>query len=361
MIKTSLSKVYAPIIDELLVRFKEYVQNGQFIGGRYSDEFESKVANYLGTAACVGCRTGSHALVLALKAAGIRPNDEVISVANTYYATIWAIKEVGAKPVFCDISPSNALIDLDQIEKLITPRTKAILPVHLYGIPCDLDRLQSICREHQIQLIEDASHAFGSKYKNRFVGSDSDYACFSLYPTKNLGAFGNSGIVVTKKETNAEKVRNLLCFSKDPLNGAFVEEALHVQMDSLQAALISVVLDHFEQHANRRKEIAKTYANCINGHVQYLPQLINKDIVPYVFCFYADDREDLIKYLTSKGITAQVHYRNNLHQFKQFASNFVSLPNTEWHNQHVLSLPVSPDLSNDEIYYICETLLNYYK
>lgn len=361
MIKTSLSKVYTPIIDELLSRFKEYVQNGQFLGGSYPDEFEAKVANYLGTTACVGCRSGSHALVLALKAAGIGPNDEVISVANTYYATIWAIKEVGAKPVFCDISPNNALIDLDQIEKLISPRTKALLPVHLYGIPCDLDRLQSICRRHQLQLIEDASHAFGSKYKNRFVGSDSDYACFSLYPTKNLGAFGNSGIVVTKNKRNAKTVRNLLCFSKDPLNGTFVEDAIHVQMDSLQAALISVVLNHFEQYADRRKQIAKIYAEYLNGRVQYLPQLIDDDIVPYVFCIYAPDREKLTDYLMSKGVFAQVHYRYDLHHFKQFASQPVSLPNTEWHNQHVLSLPVSPDLSNDEIYYICETLLNYYK
>jgi dTDP-4-amino-4,6-dideoxygalactose transaminase len=361
MIKTSLSKVYAPIIDELLLQFKEYVQNGQYIGGRYSTEFETKVAWYLGATACVGCKSGTHSLVLALKAAGVGPGDEVISVGNTYYATIWAIKEVGAKPVFCDISLNDSLIDVNQIEPLITSRTKAILPVHLYGIPCDLDRLKTICEKYQLQLIEDASHAFGSKYHNQYIGSDSDYACFSLYPTKNLGAFGDSGVVVTNNEDNAEKVRSLVYFSKDPLNGSFNEYAIHAQMDSLQAALLSVVLNHFEQYAIRRKQIAKIYADCLKNHIPYLRQLIRDDVVPYVFCIFVDDRDGLASYLKTKGIFAQVHYRNDLHRFKQFAPSPIPLPNTEWHNQHVLSLHVSPDLRDDEIYYICETLLNYYK
>lgn len=362
MIKTSLSEVYAPIINELVLQFKEYIQNGQYIGGKYSKIFESKVASFLGASSCVGCKSGTHSLVLALKAAGIGPNDEVISVGNTYYATIWAIKEVGAQPVFCDISPDNALIDCDIIEQLITPRTKAILPVHLYGIPCDLEHLKAICKRHQLQLIEDASHAFGSQYQGHYIGANSDYACFSLYPTKNLGAFGDSGIVVTNKEENAERVRNLLYFSKDPLNGAFNEDAIHAQMDSLQAALVSVVLDHFEQYADRRKQIAKTYAECLHNHIQYLPQLASDEVVPYVFCIFVDNREDLVSYLKTKGIFVQVHYRNDLHRFNQFvASSPVSLPHTEWHNQHVVSLHVSPDLSDDDVYYVCETLLNYYK
>ena len=241
------------------------------------------------------------------------------------------------------------------------PDDQTILPVHLYGIPCDLDRIKAICQRHCLHLIEDASHAFGSKYKGRYIGADSEFACFSLYPTKNLGAFGDSGIVVSSKTNDADKVRDLLYFSRDPLNGTFNENAIHAQMDSLQAALISVVLDHFTQMALRRQYLAKLYADTLDGYVQFLPQLVSENVVPYMFCIYADNRDNLSAYLKKRGVMTQVHYRYDLHHFKQFASRSWSLPYTEWHNAHVLSLHTSPDLSDEEVYYICETVLSYFK
>ncbi len=358
----NLSELYCSYEDEYIDAFKRFLHAGDFIGGNSIEHFEDALAKFLNKKYVVSCKSGTHALQLALKASNIGQGDEVISVANTYYATIWAIWSVGARVVFCDVG-KDGLIDINKIEKCITAKTKAILPVHLYGIPCEMNGILRLCKKYDLFLIEDASHAFGGSFLKRndkVLNPEKRFICFSLYPTKNLGVMGDGGIIVTNSEFKATILKDLRYFSSNPLYGQFQKHAMHAQLDTLQAILATENLKYINQWSRHRQSLAKQYAEAFCNHIDYLPDIVGKEVVPYVFPIFHEDRDRLLNYLKEHGVFAQIHYKTDLHKLGWFnGKRNISLPQTEWHNAHVLTLPLFPTLSNENAEFICKTILNF--
>lgn len=355
-------KAYKEILPELSKAFEDFLLKGEYVGkSTYTDLFESQVKEFTGAKYVIACKSGTAALQLALLAAGIEPGDEVITVANTYYATVHAIRSVGAVPIFCDILADTGLMDPDKAEGKITKKTKAILPVHLYGLPVDLGRLRIICEKYNLKLIEDCAHAFGSLYQGTPIGVDSDFACFSLYPTKNLGAFGNAGMILTNSAANAERIRQLIYFANDKRD-SFDPKAIHARIDPLQACLLSINLKYFPDAAQHRKDISKIYFNRLQSWVRMLPALTSDEVTPYLFPIFVENRDALISYIRSRGIFLQIHYDINLHTLDQFGGSELGvLPMTEQHNRKVVSLSVHPSISRDDAELICASIIDFIK
>lgn len=359
MIVTNLAKQYSPYLKEYSDALERFICSGVYINGEIVSSFETAVSRYLGAEHAAGCGNGTHALQLGLMACGVRPGDEVITVANTYYATVRAIVEVGAVPVFCDVNDSG-LIDVSKLESLITPRTKAILPVHLYGMAADLTALRALCKKHKLALVEDCSHAFGSTYNGRRIGADSYCACFSLYPTKNLGAMGDAGVVVGAEKI-IQRIKRMRYYSSRPTHDRFSLMSLHSRLDPIQAGLLCVSLSHIEEWNASRIANARFYEQAFQGRVKFFPPLVSDGTVPYVFPIRVRRRNDFISYMKGREIATQVHFGVNLHRLAHLAKSDVKLPMTERLNREVVSLPVSPTITKDEIRYIAETALGYFK
>jgi dTDP-4-amino-4,6-dideoxygalactose transaminase len=351
-------RFYGKYLNEFKQAIEEFILSGQYIGGQFVEDFEKQVCSHLEADYAIGCKSGTHALQLALLAAGIGRGDEVITVANTYYATPYSIFSIGAKPVFCDVRSSDGLLDPNLIEECITDKTRAIMPVHLYGNCAPLDEIFDISKANQLVVIEDCAHAFGSSYKGRPIGKDSELACFSFYPTKSLGAFGDAGMVITKSKEHMKKLRKLRYFADDNRIN-FNPHAIHARLDPIQAILLSVMLTHFNEIKLYRQKLAKLYRKKLSGIVQSIPEAKDNDICPYVFPVFIKNRAKLIKHLKKNNIRLQVHYPTNLHFLPEFGGATIgSLPNTEQHNSRVISLPVHPSICEDEAKYICDKILN---
>lgn len=356
MISTNLANLYSQYMLEYVKAFEHFIGSGVYIGGDMVTSFEEEIAKYLGAKHAVGCGNGTHALQLGLMACGVRSGDEVITVANTYYATARAIIDVGAVPVFCDVN-EHGLIDVEKIEALITPRTKAIMPVHLYGMVADIKRLRSICRMNKLSLIEDCSHAFGSSYCGKKIGADSYCACFSLYPTKNLGAMGDAGMVVGSAEI-VRRIKQMRYYSPSPAHDRFRLVSLHSRLDSLQACLLRISLSHIDEWNARRVANAKYYMRRLNGHVPCFTPLCQDGVVPYVFPILVRNRKDFISHMKRKGVFVQIHYGVNLHRISHITQSSFHLPMTERLNREVVSLPVSPMMTEDELCYVSDVALS---
>lgn len=355
----NFGKLYEDLLPELTEAFQSFIRKGIYIDGPFVDEFEDAVKDFLGAKYVVACKNATYAMEMSLKYIGVRRGDEVITVGNTYYATARAIKDVGAKPVFCEIDPKTGQIDPKQVERLITPRTKAILPVHLYGIPADLDALREIANRRNLHIVEDCSHSFGSKYRGRFIGADSEFACFSLYPTKTFGAFGDGGIVATNSASVAARVKELRYLS-NAKRDSFDAEALHARFDALQGALTKVVLKNFEILANKRRKLIVIYKNRLDKYVKFFDEDSRDDVLYYVLPCQVEKREELIRYMKENNVVIQVHYDHNLHLMPEFSSERIKLPITEYHNKHVISLSVNPSLEINEVEMICDLIEKFY-
>jgi dTDP-4-amino-4,6-dideoxygalactose transaminase len=353
------AKIYKKKIPQLKRIFGKFIINGEYIGGRFVKEFEDKIKKIINAKYVIACKSGTHALQLALIAAGIKNGDEVITVGNTYYATVYAIKSIGAKPIFCDILINNGLMDETKIEDKITNKTKAILPVHLYGIPVNLKKIRNICKKHKLILIEDCAHAFGSKYCGKYIGSDSDFACFSLYPTKNLGAFGDGGMVITKSKKNEMRIRRVIYLTNKKRN-KFNSRAIHAMLDPIQAILTSLILNDFLKNKKHRQKIAKIYRKELKNYVRIIPDNKICDVNPYVFPIFLNNRNHFINYMKSNSIELQIHYNINLHHLNLFGGLPVgSLPITEKHNKEVVSLSVHPSFSMSNAKIVCNLIKKY--
>jgi dTDP-4-amino-4,6-dideoxygalactose transaminase len=360
MIKpTNFSEYYKEFLPELTKSFKEFISSGQFIGGKIVEEFENKVGKYLGAKYVIGCKSGTHAIQLALLASGIKDGDEVITVANTYYATVHAITSIGAKPIFCDILLENGQIDHNKIEAKITKKTKAILPVHLYGIAVNLKEIKRICKKYNLILIEDCSHAFGSKIDNKYIGGNSDFGCFSLYPTKNLGAFGDAGLITTKNRKYEQRIRKLIYLS-NASGDKFNPKALQAMLDPIQASLLLVMLKKIEQTKKERRLRAEIYRKNLEGYVRMCRIDERDEVNPYIFPIFIIRRNELINYLSKFSVCVQVHYPINLHRLPQFGGYPRRyLPKTERHNREQISLSVHPSISIMKIEKICKLIRKY--
>src|SRR3972149_4757287 len=303
-----LKEQYLSIKDEVNIAISKVFEQTAFSSGHFVTEFENNFGKYIGVKNVVGVNNGTSALHLCLLALGIQENDEIIIPANTFIATAWAPCYVNANPVFVDCDSQTWNIDVAAIEKIITSKTKAIVGVHLYGQPCDIDTLKKICDKHKLFLIEDCAQSHGAKYSGKIVGGFGDISAFSFYPGKNLGAFGEAGAVVSNNKNYIDKIRILI-------NQGSAKKYYHdlvgynMRMDGVQGAVLNVKLNHILKWTKRRQEIAALYKSKIkNPKIKFQHQLENTESVFHLFVITAEKREDLMAYLNEKNIFPGIHY-----------------------------------------------------
>jgi dTDP-4-amino-4,6-dideoxygalactose transaminase len=338
---------YQSIRSEIDRAIQSTIGESAFVGGREVDEFESEFAIYCQTKACVGVGNGTDAIYLTLRAMGIGPGDEVITVAHTFIATSEAISMAGARPVFVDISEDTMLIDPALIEAAITSHTKAIIPVHLYGQPCDMNAIMEIAERHGLRVIEDAAQAHGARWRDQRVGSIGDAGCFSFYPGKNLGAFGDAGAVVSNDADLIERIRTLGNHGRADKYTHRVE-GVNSRLDGLQAAVLRVKLRHLDDWNEARRRHADYYFEALQGGDLRLPVVAqNAEPVWHLFVVRTADRAALQTTLQGEGIATGIHYPVPLHlqpayDHHQWEKN---LPVTERVAVSVLSIPMYPELT----------------
>lgn len=357
-----LKRQYRQIRQEILARFEEVCEDAVFSGGKYVEEFERKFAQYCQTNYALGVNNGTSALHLAMLALQIGEGDEVIVPANTFIATAWGVSYCKATPVFVDCTNDTWEIDASCIEDKITHKTKAIVGVHLYGQPFDIDAVKAIAQKHQLFLIEDASQAHGAYYKHTRVGGFGEMACFSFYPSKNLGAYGEAGGITTNQEKYYKHLQILR-------NNGSVQKYYHdeigynMRMGALEAVSLSIKLQYLDSWNARRKQIAKRYQTEIqNTAIQMQQQPEFADSVYHLFVITTPNREDLLQFLNEKGIFPGLHYPVPCHLQKAYAHLHYKkgdCPNAEYLAEHCLSLPMYAELTDEEVSYIIETLNSY--
>jgi dTDP-4-amino-4,6-dideoxygalactose transaminase len=327
-------------------------EKAEFCDGEFVKEFELEFSKYINVSYTLCVNSGTNAILLALLAMGITVNDEVIIPTNTFIATAWGPVYAGAKPIFVDCTSDTWELDPSRIEEVITKKTKAIIGVHLYGVPFDFDAVREIAKNNQLYIIEDCAQAHGASYKNKIVGSLGDVGCFSFYPTKNLGAFGEGGCVTTSNLNYAMQINSLKNHAASTC-GDHDKIGFNMRMDGIQAAVLSYKLKLIESTNKRRQAIAKRYyKEIINPYINM--QKIPNSVVPVnqLFVVTVPDRDGFINYLYSKHIECGIHYRIPCHLQKAF--HYLKykpgdLPNAEYLAEHCVSLPIYPELFDNEI------------
>lgn len=357
-----LKAQYASIKNEVDAAIARVVENTSFIMGPQVAAFEKAFAEYLGARFCIGVNSGTAALQLALIACGIGSGDEVIIPSLTFFATAEAVSVLGAKPVFVDIDPVSYTVAASAIEKAITPRTRAIMPVHLYGQAADLDPILEIAKQYNLRVVEDAAQAHGAEYQGRRVGAIGDTGCFSFYPSKNLGAYGEAGAVVTNDEALAEKLR-LLRDHGSTSKYAHAIVGYNFRMEEIQAAVLGVKLPHLDDWNNHRRERAAVYNDLLKDSGFTLPREL--DYARHIYHVYAvqtENRDELQRHLTAAGIQTGVHYPIPIHlqpAYASFGYGAGALPFTEQLSERVLSLPMFPELSDDQQNHIAKSIQSF--
>ena len=332
---------------------RRVLESGRYILGEEVLAFEREFASYLGVAHAVGVGSGTEALHLALAACGIGEGDEVITVAHTAVATVAAIELAGATPVFIDIEPDFFTLDPSKLEAAITSRTKAIIPVHIYGQPADLDAITSVAARYGLRVIEDCAQAHGATYRDRRVGTYGDIACFSFYPTKNLGAIGDGGAVMTNDPELADKVRYLREYGWVERNVSTIR-GWNSRLDELQAAILRVKLQFLDADNDQRRRIADLYDDLLAESDLIVP--LRRAEATHVFHLYvvrSGERDNLMTRLRGAGVGAMVHYPVPVHLQPAYAGRVPgsdNLPNTERAAKEILSLPIYPELTDTEVH-----------
>jgi dTDP-4-amino-4,6-dideoxygalactose transaminase len=347
-----LKAQYATIKNEVMAVMDEVLEGMRLFLGPYSQMFEKEFATYCGCEDAVGVATGTDALVLALRACGIGQGDEVITVANTFIATIEAIAVVGATPIFVDIDPETYTLDWRQLDSALTARTKAIIPVHLYGHAVEMQPVMDFAHKHGLLVIEDASQAHGATYCDQRVGSFGDIGCFSLYYSKNLGAYGEAGICVTNTPRLAQTLRMLRDHGS---HVRYKHEILGVnaRLDELQAAILHVKMPYLEQWNAARQAHAKIYTEHLQGVVKAVP--VTRSWAEHVFYAYViqvQERDRFRQILEQEGIATGIHYPIPLHlqpACSHYGVKQGALPITEAVAHHIVSLPMYPELQPEQL------------
>jgi dTDP-4-amino-4,6-dideoxygalactose transaminase len=355
-----LKSGYRELQVELDAAWRRVMESGQYILGVEVEEFEREFASYCGAKHCVGVGNGLDALILILRGYEVGPESEVIVPANTYIATWLAVSYVGATPVPVEPSPRTYNIDPQQIEAAITPRTRAIMPVHLYGQPAEMEAIQEIGLRRGLKIIEDAAQAHGATYQGKKTGNLGDAAAFSFYPTKNLGAFGDAGAVVTNDDGLAERVRILRNYGSRTKYYNEVK-GVNSRLDPVQASLLRIKLQHLDAWNTRRSKVARQYLETLSG----CPDLILPGIVTsaepawHLFVLRHPLRAKLQEYLKTSHLGALVHYPVPPHLSGAYAEagwKRGAFPITEELADTVLSIPISPHLGEDEVAFVIHTL-----
>ena len=350
-----LHAMHAPLMGEFRQVFERVVENSSFILGAEVSRFEEAFAKYLGADHCVAVTNGTVALELALLAMGVGPGDEVITVPNTFIATCEAVSAVGARPVFVDVDAISYNMDPTLVERAITPRTKVLLPVHLYGQTADMQPLLEIASRHGIHVLEDACQAHGAEYKGRKAGTMGVAGCFSFYPGKNLGALGEGGGVVTSDSQLAARMR-LLRDHSSLRKYEHTVPGYNFRLEGLQGGILAVKLPHLDGWNDRRRVAAEHYDNLLSGNGIIPPvEMPYAHHVYHLYVIQADDREQLRKDLNAAGVETGLHYPGPLHlqeAYKSLGYTKGDFPVCERLADRILSLPMFPDITREQVEYV---------
>lgn len=335
--------------------------SGAFVGGTAVETFEKNFAAYCGTSYAVALNSGTDALILALKALGIGLGDEVITVSNSFIATANAIEWVGAKAVFIDIG-SDLLMDASKIEEAISPQTKAIIPVHLMGLACDMDAINRIAKRHNLYVIEDAAQSVGTLFSEKKTGSLGDIGCFSLHPLKNLGGIGDGGIITTNNATCAHTIRML---SNHGLENRDTQQRIGTvsRLDTINAVVLNHRLSMVDAVIAKRRENAHGYNHFLNDipEVQIILEPLMKRHSYHTYVIVAEKRDALRSFLAEHGIETKIHYPTLIHHQKPYQNNRTySLTNSENLTKKILTLPLA-NVSLEDIKYVCTTIKTFYQ
>jgi len=349
---------YQSLKDEINESVNNVLQSGHFILGPNVKSFEKEASDYLGVKHAISVASGTDALHLAVRAAGIGEGDEVITTAFTFIGTAEAISYTGARPVFVDIDPLTYNLDIKQIEAAITPNTKAIMPVHLFGQAADLKEIKFLCEKNNLFLIEDCAQSFGSEYANKKTGSHGDFGCFSFYPSKNLGAYGDGGLIVTDSDEFAETIIGLR-------NHGSMQPYMHnmigynSRLDEIQAAILRVKLKYIDSFNLQRQRVADRYKQQLKDTEVVIPYVADQRThVYHQYTIRSEKRDEIKDRLTAAEIASAIYYPIPLHRQPVYKTQYnqQSLPDTDQASLQVLSLPVYPELSDQNIDIICSYL-----
>ncbi len=358
-----LKPQYAQIKERVIPEIMEIIENQGFILGPKVEKLEKEMASYIGVDHTLGCSSGTDALLLALMALDIGRDDEVITTPYTFFATAGSIARVGARARFVDIDPTTFLMRVDQIEKVITPKTRAIMPVHLFGQCVDMGPLMEIARKHNLAVIEDAAQAIGSRYKGKDAGAFGDAGCFSFFPSKNLGCFGDGGLVSTNRKDLYERLKGLRVHGGQ-VQYQHQEVGLNARIDALQAAVVSVKLPHLASWTEGRRKNAALYNELFKNN----PEVITPVEKPDCFHIYnqyvirVKNRDALKAHLTANEIGCSVYYPLSLHQQKCFENlgyRKGDFPESEKAADTTIALPIYPELSPEQIEFVATTINNF--
>jgi dTDP-3-amino-3,4,6-trideoxy-alpha-D-glucose transaminase len=354
-----LRRGVAELRDDLDAALARVLDSGWFVLGNEGQVFEEEFAAAVDAPYAVGVGSGTDALELALRALGIGPDDEVVTQANTCVPTVSAIERAGATPVLCDVEAEAGTMDPDSLRGALGAKTRAVVPVHLYGQCADVDAILDLCSEQGIAVVEDCAQAVGAELRGRQAGSIGTLGCFSFYPTKNLAALGDGGAVVTGDAEVAERLRLLRQYGQTD-RYRHVTEGVNSRLDEVQAAILRTRLPHLQRWNARRAEIASAYAHALaETPVRPLARLEGRNHVFHLFVVEAPDREALRAHLEEAGIGTLIHYPTPIHghpPYRSLATGPVTLSVSERLCERILSLPIYPELRDDEVERVTETL-----
>jgi UDP-2-acetamido-2-deoxy-ribo-hexuluronate aminotransferase len=357
-----LKNQYLKIKDEIDSAIRNVIDSSQFIMGSIVHEFETNAAKYLGCKYAIGCGSGTDALQIAMMAAEIGPGDEIITTPFTFVATTETIALLGAVPVYADINEKTYNIDPDKIEDKITSKTKAIMPVHLYGQPAEMDDIMNVAKRHNLVVIEDAAQAFGAIYKSTKVSTIGDMGAISFFPSKNLGAFGDAGMITTNNENFAGKIRMIT------VHGSKVKyfhevAGVNSRLDSIQAAVLNVKLKYVDQYHAARIKAAETYNIQFKGYID--PPFVIPDVrhIYHQYSIRVPRRNELQVFLKNHGIPSMIYYPVPLHLQKAYKYGYKKgdFPVTEKVSGDIISLPIHTELTQDQIDFISTKVIEFIK
>jgi dTDP-4-amino-4,6-dideoxygalactose transaminase len=358
-----LKKQYETIKPQIDEAIQNVINESAFIGGRYVAEFEKAFASFCNTQYCIGVGNGTDALEIAIDSLELDKSSEIIVPANSFIASAESVTRTGHKVVFCDCDKDNYTISIDSLKSKITQNTKAVIVVHLYGHPCDMDEVMKIAKRYDLKVIEDCAQAHGAKYKNQKVGSIGDVATFSFYPGKNLGAYGDGGAIVTNDSKIAQKSRMIANHGRiEKYNHEF--EGRNSRLDGLQASVLSVKLEYLNQWIGHRIKIADIYLDNLSGieHI-ILPKREEWAVQAYhLFVIRIKERDKLKEYLLEQNIQSGIHYPISLPKLKAY--KYLGQDSEEFYankyDEELLSLPIGEHLQLEDIQYICQKIKEFF-
>lgn len=360
-----LKAQYSQIKEKIVPEIMKVIENQAFILGPRVEKTENELSTYIGAKFTLGCSSGTDALILALKALDIGEGDEVITTPYTFFATASSISRVGAKPVFVDIDADTYNIDVTKIEAAITPKTKAIMPVHLFGQCSDMDAILTIAKKHGLKVVEDAAQAIGSQYKGKQAGTFGDIGCFSFFPSKNLGCFGDGGLVSTNDEALYERMKGLRVHGGQ-VQYQHLEIGMNARFDALQAAVISVKLPYLNEWTDGRIANASKYEASFKSFESIKTPAIREGN-RHIFNQYVinvEKRDELKQYLSENEIGCAIYYPVSLHQqkcFEYLGYTEGDFPNSEYAAKHTLALPVYTELPAESLEFVIKTIVDFVK